>query len=136
VFIDVSEIIAGSEFPDKLKRELTDSDLMIVVMGIRWIDLLKEKSKSVERDFVRVEIEIAISNKIPIIPLLTGAASMPKEYELPDSIKALSNIHAISFKSDAVDHSINQLLNGIEDCIRRRNERQEAEQVAAAKRES
>jgi hypothetical protein len=41
-------------------------------------------------DYVRIEVEAALSRKIPVIPVLVDGASMPAASSLPDSLKALA----------------------------------------------
>jgi hypothetical protein len=45
-------------------------------------------------DYVRLEIETALSQEIPIIPVLFDQVPMPKKEDVPDTLKPLSTSHS------------------------------------------
>ena len=97
VFMDVDDIAAGQAFDDVIRRTLRDSQLLLVLIGKRW---LGEPPESATRladpaDFVRQEIEMALSQGLHLIPVLLDGARMPREDELPDTLRPLARRQAI-----------------------------------------
>src|ERR1051326_5752660 len=90
VFKDVDSIPLGSDFRKKLEELLVACDVLLVVVGRQWlnaIDDLGQKRLEDASDFVRLELETALSGHIPIIPLLVDGAMMPSAEGLPTSLQ-------------------------------------------------
>lgn len=90
--MDIDSIPLGIDFREHINKTLRATDILIVLIGDRWLGprfLGRARIKDID-DPVRVEIETALALKIRIIPVLTGGASMPQAKELPNSIQALS----------------------------------------------
>ena len=99
VFSDI-EIPLGSDFGDVLHRAIAASDALLVVIGRRWAGDVGDGGPSRlfdADDWVRTEIEAALSQDKVIIPVLVGGANMPPAAALPDSIRQLTRIQAASF---------------------------------------
>ena len=60
VFMDVDNLLAGQRFDLELAKALDACQILIAIIGPRWMDLLKAKSGSGERDYVREEIAEAL----------------------------------------------------------------------------
>lgn len=96
VFSDI-EIPYGSDFADVLHRAIAASDALLVVIGRRWAADAADASPGRlfdADDWVRTEIEAALSQNKVILPLLVGGAVMPAAAALPDSIRRLTRIQA------------------------------------------
>src|SRR2546421_8700906 len=80
VFIDV-EIPYGSEFPKHIDEVLSKCDVLLAVVGRKWLGANKGKDLRIkdENDWVRKEIEIALQRNIPIVPILVDGARMPRK---------------------------------------------------------
>ena len=76
IFMDIDSIPIGTDFREHIRAALTTADVLIVVIGPKWLFGSTEGSRRVneETDPVRVEVEAAIQNKIPIIPVVVGGA--------------------------------------------------------------
>ena len=72
LFMDVDDLLAGLRFDDELAKALAACDVFIAVIGVRWMDLLKAKASSGERDYVREEIAAALERRIVVIPVRVG----------------------------------------------------------------
>ena len=59
---------------------------------------------------LRVEIETALKNEIPVIPVLVKNSEMPEEDELPEGIKALAFLNAITIPREPYFHAGVDLL--------------------------
>lgn len=96
VFMDIDNIPFGRDFRTHVKGALGTSDVVIVVIGNKWLGATKSGVARIldETDPVRIEVETALQNKIPVIPVLAGDAKMPKPTQLPDSLKDFAFINA------------------------------------------
>ena len=78
VFMDVDNIALGRDFREVLRENLASCDLMLVLIGKRWVDA---KDQSGRRrlddpgDFIRLEIGAALKRNIPVTPVLVQGAS-------------------------------------------------------------
>lgn len=92
VFIDVDNIPFGKDFRDHIREAFSNHDLMLAVVGQKWLGPRKGGRARIqeETDPVRVEIEMALQRSMPMVPVLVNGARMPKPEELPDSLKAFS----------------------------------------------
>jgi TIR domain len=97
VLIDVDSVPVGVDFRKYLANALSGCTAVIAVIGDRWLAASDQGRRRLdeERDFVRVELEIAFAHGIPVIPVLVGHAEMPKESELPSTIAQLAYVNAL-----------------------------------------
>lgn len=93
VFMDVDNLLAGQRFDKELEKALAQCDVLIVVMGPRWMELLAQRAASGERDYVREEIAAALKRNITVIPVRVGRegtmAPLPRADQLPEDIREL-----------------------------------------------
>src|SRR5690349_7728382 len=90
LFMDVEgHIRAGDDFVEVLGEQVALADVLLVVIGPRWADLMAKRGGNPE-DFVAIEIGAALEQKKRVIPVLVGGASMPAIDILPEAIKALA----------------------------------------------
>ena len=94
IFMDVDSLLAGQRFDEELSKALATCDVLIVIMGLRWMDLLKSKNvMSGARDYVRVEIAQALKRKIVVVPVRVGREGqlppLPRAKDLPADISDL-----------------------------------------------
>ena len=108
----------GVDFRDYIKSVLDSCSVCLVVMGPNWLgsrDAQESRRIDEPRDYMRVEIESALENGIPVIPVFVSATSMPPEDELPESISALAFRHGMEVRRDPEFHTdVNRLISGIE----------------------
>jgi TPR repeat protein len=112
VFMDVDRLLAGQRFDRELDKALSQCDVLIAVIGPRWMEILSKHVHSGERDFVHDEIAAALKRDIVVIPALIGQEghmpSLPQRNDLPEDIRDLvlyqkHDIAHESFNRDA-DH--------------------------------
>jgi hypothetical protein len=96
VFMDVDNIPFGSDFRERIKVALTESDVLIAIVGTQWLGAGESGHCRIndDTDLVRVEIETALQECVPVIPLVIGTAKMPDALQLPDSLKKFAFINA------------------------------------------
>ena len=88
LFMDVDSLSAGQRFEDELAKALAACDVLIAIIGPRWMDLLKARGQmSGVRDFVRDEIAQALKRKIMVVPVRVGRENnlppIPRAKDLP-----------------------------------------------------
>jgi len=93
VFMDVDNLLVGQRFDMELAKALDDCDMLVSVIGPRWLDLLKVRTAAGERDYVREEIAEALKRKIAVVPVRVGREGsmhpLPRADELPEDIRDL-----------------------------------------------
>ena len=86
VFKDVDSIPLGEDFRSHLNDTIGQCAVVLVIIGPHWSELRDEAGqRRLENadDFVRIEIEAALSRGIPVVPVLVGHAIMPTAAQLP-----------------------------------------------------
>lgn len=117
VFIDVDSIRPGEDFQSVLKEDLAKCNVMLVVIGPRWLELLRSGPAGSEiiEDYVRLEIASALERKLPIFPVLVDGAPMPDAKNMPDDLKSLAFRQAFSVRHDSFPRD----MAGLEQELRR-----------------
>lgn len=97
VFRDVDDIQPGADFEAVIARGLDQVRAVIVVIGPGWLDATIDGRRRLDRpdDFVRREIEQALSSGKPVVPVLVGGAAMPLADALPPALRGLANRQAL-----------------------------------------
>jgi hypothetical protein len=102
VFMDVDSIPVGADFRDRLTAAVADCQVLLALIGDDWTTTrLADGLRRIEdpNDFVRVEIEAALERGIPVVPILTGGATVPLASELPEPLKPLAFRNAAELRS-------------------------------------
>ena len=96
VFRDIDNIPPGVDFRRHIDLVLGESDLILAVVGPRWIGSRAGQSRlSNEADPVRLEIETALRKDKPLIPVLVSRAAMPRPDQLPESLHDFAYRNAV-----------------------------------------
>jgi TIR domain len=118
VFIDVDSIRPGENFQSVLKNDLEKCNIMVVVIGPRWLELLRSfrpTDSETSHDYVYLEVASALERKLPIFPVLVDGATMPEAKDLPDGLKPLAFRQAFSVRHDSFPRD----MLGLEQELRR-----------------
>ena len=117
VFMDVEDIPFGIDFRDHIRNELLHSDLLLVVVGREWLGKQADGTVRIqsETDPVRIEVETALQNAIPVIPVLVNGAQVPEPSDLPDSLKSFAFLNAATVDAGRDFHvHMERLIVGID----------------------
>lgn len=118
VFKDVDAIPLAADFRKNLNEAIRDCRVMLVLIGDQWISITDSSGTARLADpidFVRIEIESALQEGIPLIPVLVRGASMPKKDDLPATIAELANRQGIKVRTDPDFHKdMDKLIGGLE----------------------
>jgi hypothetical protein len=55
--MDIDDLLPGQRFDKKLAEALAACEVLIAVIGPRWIELLRAREASRDLDYVRMEID-------------------------------------------------------------------------------
>ncbi len=122
VVFDVHTIPLGANFKTYLSEQVSKCDVLLAVIGERWMEVSNEDGKrrlDNPLDFVRIEIHAALRQKITVIPVLTGNASMPEKATLPRGMKTLPDLNAAEVRSgpDFQTH-LDRLIRGLDTILK------------------
>ena len=117
VFVDVESIEAGADFTAEIERAISSSEAVLVLIGPGWLDA--KTTSGIRRldepaDFVRREVEAALTSQVRVVPVLVGGASMPPEAELPTSIAALARRNAVELLDRRWREDVDALVDVLE----------------------
>lgn len=87
--MDVAAIPFAVSFPDFIKQAIANSRVLIALIGGHWLTKIHDAD-----DPVRMEIETALANHVPVLPVLIGNTPMPNVEDLPPSISTISILNA------------------------------------------
>jgi hypothetical protein len=117
LFMDVDNLLAGQRFDEELAKSLSVSDVLIAILGQRWMEVLKAKSASGERDYVREEIGEALKRRIVVIPVRVGRDGqmppLPKADDLPPEIRDLVHYQKHDIVHEHFGRDIAALISAI-----------------------
>ena len=117
VFMDVDTIDAGVDFVRVLEEAVQSCDVLVALIGRRWLDLKDEngvRRLDNHEDFVRIEIATALGRDIRVIPVLVGGASMPGSTELPENLQPLARRNALTVDHATFHADMNRLIAHLE----------------------
>jgi hypothetical protein len=120
VFRDIDNIRPGIDFRDQIADALAKTDAILVVLGPRWLGRSKGTQARIddEADPVRIELEIALDRKIPVIPVLVSNARMPQPAQLPERIREFAFRHAVTINSGwDFDHHVDGLIRALDEIL-------------------
>ncbi len=121
VFLDVERgnIPAGEDFRNVLRNAVSKCDVLLAIIGPRWIDVSENDNPELRRldnidDFVRIEIATGLEREQTdgtlIIPVLVGGASMPNAKDLPNPLREIAFRHAHIIRGNPDFHQDMTLL--------------------------
>jgi hypothetical protein len=102
IFRDQESTPFGINFKTYLNDMIKKCKVVLVIIGPQW---LLHKDSSGRRfidnpnDFIRVAVQSALENKIPIIPVFIDGAVMPEVDELPEELRLLPFMRSLDVRS-------------------------------------
>ncbi len=113
IFKDVDTIQLGDDFVQVIARAVGSCDVLLALIGDRWLTITDAHGRrrlDDPDDFVRVEIEAALTRNVRVIPILIDGAKMPRADELPDSLAKLVRRHALELSPSRFAYDTRRLL--------------------------
>ena len=113
VFKDVDSIKLGDDFVQVITRAVGSCDVLLALIGERWLTITDEHGRrrlDDPDDFVRLEIEAALTRNVRVIPILIDGARMPRADELPHSLVSLRRRQALELSPSRFEYDTGRLL--------------------------
>jgi putative Ig domain-containing protein/TIR domain-containing protein len=118
IFFDVADVDPGGRIPDKLRNALEQSKVVLVVIGLKWLSIGRERFES-DNDLVRFELEYGLSlRRICVLPVLVDGATMPPVTELPGRLKSFVHNEAVAVQPDEFDAGVAVIADKIKAWLR------------------
>ena len=118
LFMDVDTIPPGLDFRKVIDEAVSKCQVFLSVIGPAWLGAVDRNGHprlNNQADFVRLEIEAALSREIPVIPVLVGGADVPRPDQLPDTLQALAFRNAIHVRRNPdFHHDVDRLIAWME----------------------
>lgn len=114
VFMDVHDIEYGDDFADRIGAKLERADVVLVVVGPKWGELLERRARS--DDWVRHEVERALAlraaGRLRVLPVFVGGASWAG-VKLPPALGELRRLNALSLEDRRFDEDLRTVVEAI-----------------------
>jgi hypothetical protein len=95
VFMDFDAIPPFVRFEDFIIEQIKKVDVMLVIIGPNWLDILKERmARPDEVDYVRLEIRMGLEMGKLVAPILVDGAAAPDPDDLPPEIRPIMQANA------------------------------------------
>ena len=113
IFKDVDSIELGDDFVQVITRAVSSCDVLLALIGEQWLtitDAQGQRRLTDPDDFVRLEIEAALTRDVRIIPILVDGARMPSSDELPAGLASLARRQALELSPSRFEYDTSRLL--------------------------
>jgi TIR domain len=113
IFKDVDSIELGDDFVEVITRAVGSCDVLLALIGDQWLTITDEDGQrrlDDPNDFVRLEIEAALTRNVRLIPILVAGARLPRAGELPASLAKLVRRQALELSPGRFDFDISRLV--------------------------
>jgi formylglycine-generating enzyme required for sulfatase activity len=118
VFMDVDTLLIGQRFDVELGKALDACDVLVAVIGPRWMELLTKTASDGGRDYVREEIAAALKRGIVVVPIRVGHDSrmppLPASGDLPPDIRDLVLHQRHDVTHEHFRRDVAELITGIQ----------------------
>jgi hypothetical protein len=114
----VDELRERFDVTDRSSSEVSQCDVLVALIGVDWLTVTdSDGQRRIDNadDFVRIEIEAALQQRMAVIPVLLGEALMPAAEELPESLREITSMSGASIRLDPDwKEDVDCLIKGIE----------------------
>ena len=98
--MDIEDIAPGQLFARKIDETIAHCDIALIVIGPRWAEVLRERARQGQLDYVQHEIETVLARQITIVPVLVGGANIAELAGLPSPLSALSQYESAELRDE------------------------------------
>jgi len=121
VFMDFDTLPPFADFANFIRQTVRECDVVVAIIGPRWLDLLKEKEKHGEPDYVRIELEEALKHGKVIAPILIQGAHVPPTADIPVELRPIFAVHLPEIRAgrDLVNN-VGWIMDAFEKALRER----------------
>jgi TIR domain len=124
LFMDVDTIPPGGDYVDVLTEAVELCDVLIAVIGKRWLTQRRGGTRRIDdpSDWMRIELEAALDREITLVPALTDGASMPTPAALPQTLRGITRKQAVQLDHHDFRVSATRLRESLEELARVKHE--------------
>jgi hypothetical protein len=94
VFMDFDAIPPFVNFEEFIIAQIRKVDVVLAIIGPQWLEILQERTKDDDTDFVRLELRSALAMNKLVAPILVEGASAPDPDLLPEDIRPIMRANA------------------------------------------
>ena len=134
VFKDVDSIQLGDDFVEAITRAVGSCDVVLVLIGDEWVSITDEDGRrrlDDPDDFVRLEVQAALTRNVRVIPILVDGARMPRADELPESLTKLGRRQALEFSPSRFEFDTSRLFKVLDGTLAEMRRTQDDDGVRA-----
>ena len=113
IFKDVDSIELGDDFVEVITSAVGNCDVLLALVGDEWLTITDADGRrrlDDPNDFVRLEIEAALTRNVRVIPILVDGSRMPHAEEVPASLAGLARRQALELSPTRFDSDTGRLL--------------------------
>ena len=127
VFMDFDSIPPFTHFEEFIRQKVRECDIVVPIIGSRWIELLHAKQTDEKPDYVRIELEEALRAGKVITPICIQGANVPPLDDVPAELQSIFglNIPSISGGRDIINN-VGWLMDNFERTLAERGIQREA----------
>lgn len=132
VFFDLDRrsIKPGEPFPDKIRSALSDSRVVIVVIGQAWVSDKNLARLADPNDWVKSEIESALAAGVRVIPVLFDNVLPAKLAALNEPLRQLASLQSVALALDTFDDRIEELIDVVDGYLREPDQRPRPQRIS------
>ncbi|MDP8905097.1 MAG: TIR domain-containing protein [Chloroflexota bacterium] len=116
LFMDVDNLVPGQDWVHAVEDAVARCDVLLALIGDQWLsvtDASGTRRLDDDLDPVRLEIEAALRQGKPVIPVLFDDARMPAAEELPESLRPLRRRHAMRLAHESFRYDLEPLVRAL-----------------------
>jgi hypothetical protein len=114
LFLDFEAIGGGEKWRRRIDETLSKVRAVIVVIGPRWLDILKARNAAGTSDTVRREIVAGLDKPgVHVIPVTVNGARFPDADALPEDIRGLAELNAIEIRGATWSSDLERLIKAL-----------------------
>src|SRR6478672_1848126 len=117
IFKDIDSIQLGDDFVEVITTAVGSCDVLLALIGEQWLTITDEQGTArldIPDDFVRLEIEAALTRNVRVIPILVAGARMPRPDQLPPSLAKLARRQALELSPDHFEFDTSRLHKALD----------------------
>jgi hypothetical protein len=116
VFVDMDSIEPGSDFAETIQRAVSSCAVLLALIGRQWLTLTDEEGQrrlEDPDDYVRLEIQTALTRGVRVIPVLVDNARALRHQQLPEPLAKLARLNAVELSYNRYQYDAERLLNAV-----------------------
>ena len=116
-FRDKESISPGLDWLKEIQQAIGTDAIVLALIGPAWLtarDSGGRRRLESPDDVNRVELEVALSKDVRVMPVLVQGATMPDANELPEAVRALARRNALKLRDDDWKSDVQRLCTALE----------------------